>query len=793
MSGFNILHPLDRKLFRDLWNIKGQVIAIALVVAAGVATYVLSVAASDSLKKSQQKFYRDYHFAHIFADFKRAPESIVNRLRSIAGINQIEGHISKLTRASVPGFEDSITSQLYSIPDNGRPILNQLYLKKGRLASINSSDEIVVSDAFVDAHKLHLGDKISVLINGTFRSMIIVGVALSPEFIYQISPSQFVPDYKRFVIIWVPQKYLASAYNMQGAVNSISLSVAVGADRLEIIKQLDSELARYGSLGAIERKDQLSNRYLTEEFSQLEYMAVIYPIIFLSVAIFLLNIVIGRIINTQREQIGILKAFGYTDLSIGIHYFKLVGIIVLIGLSIGLLAGIWLGLGMSQMYAQYYRFPELVYEPSNRLFIVAIVLNMSAAFVGSWQAVRRAVSLTPIEAMRPLTPSVYHKSLIELPVLSWFVSRLTKMILRNLGAKPVKALLTVVGIAMSCAIMVVANFFPSALDQMLRTQYLWSQQEDLVVTYQDDASHKGMSSIRKIEGVQYVEPFRSVAVKFHNGRKEVRSLIQGIKKNSELKLLIDTKRRRYAIPQAGIILTKYLAKTLNIYPGDSVDIEFLQGRKFRRKVKVVGVVTEYLGMSGYMTLRSLNRLAGDYRLMSGSYLLIESKHKAEIIRQLKRVPRVISVSERRQLIKNFLDTLGETILTFVGFMLAFASIITFGVVYNSAKISLSERSRELASMRVLGFTRGEISYILLGELALLVVISLPLGFVFGYLLCAVFATGLQNELYRIPLYIEFSNYTTAAVVVIGSALVSGLIVRRKLDTLDLVAVLKTKE
>ena len=792
MISFNILSPLDRKLFRDLWDIKGQVFAIALVVAAGVATYVLSIAASDSLHKSQQQFYRDFHFAHIFADFKRAPESIVNRLRSITGINQVEGHISQMTRLSVPGFEDSITSQLYSIPDSGRPLLNQLYLRKGRLTGLNSTNEIVISDAFVDAHKLRLGDKISVLINGTFRTMTIVGVALSPEFIYQLSPSQYIPDYKRFAIIWMPQKYLASAYNMQGAINSISLTVAVGADRLNLIKLLDRELARYGSLGAIERKDQLSNRYLTEEFSQLAYMAIIYPIIFLGVAIFLLNIVIGRIVSTQREQIGILKAFGYTDLSIGIHYFKLVGIIVLIGLSVGLVAGTWLGLGMSEMYAQYYRFPKLIYEPSNTLYIVAIVLNLTAAFMGSWQAVRKAVSLTPIEAMRPVTPSVYHKSLVELPVLSWFVSRLTKMIFRNLGARPVKAFLTIVGIAMSCAIMVVANYFPSALDQMLRVQYLWSQQEDLVVMYQEDASQKGMSTIRKIEGVEYVEPFRSVAVKFRNGRKEVRSLIRGVKKNSELKLLIDTKRRRYNIPQAGIVLTSYLAKTLKIKPGDSVDVEFLQGRKFKRKVKVVGVVTEYLGMSGYMSLRSLNRLAGDYRLMNGSYLLIDNKHKAEIIRQLKRVPRVISVSERRHLINNFLETLGETILTFVGFMLAFASIITFGVVYNSAKISLSERSRELASMRVLGFTRGEISYILLGELALLVVISLPVGFVFGYLLCAVFALGLQNELYRIPLYVEFSNYMTAAVAVTGSALVSGLIVRRKLDTLDLVAVLKTK-
>ncbi len=793
IKSLKFLVPLDRKIFRDLWNIKGQLLAIALVVAAGVATYILSTAASNSLQKSQQHFYRENHFANIFVEFKRAPISIVRRLENISGINFVESHISKLTRASLLGFSDSITVHLYSIPDNGRSVLNQLYLSKGRLPSFNHSNEVVVSDAFVSAHQLRLGDKLSVLINGSFRSVTVVGVALSPEFIYQISPGQFIPDYKRFAIIWMSQRILANAYNMQSAVNAASFSVAPGADRKDIVKRIDRELARYGGLGAIERKDQISNRYLTEEFNQLAQMAFVYPIIFLGVAIFLLNIVIGRIVSTQREQIGILKAFGYTDFHIGLHYFKLVGVIVLLGVLLGLVIGTWLGYGLSQLYAEYYRFPQLIYEPSKNIYITAIALNFSAAFIGSWLSVSKAVKMTPVEAMRSAPPSAYHKSLVELPILRFFISRLTKIILRNLGSRPFKSILTIIGISMSCAIMVVANYFPSALNQMLRLQYLWSQQEDLLVTYQSDVSQKGMSSIRKIEGVQYVEPFRNVAVKFRNGRKEVRSVIKGVRIGSQLKLLIDTKRRQYPIPQSGIILTEYLAMTLGIQAGESIAVEFLQGRKNKRTVNVVGTVKEYLGMNGYMSLRAINSMSGDSGLMSGSYLLIQANDQKVIIDQLMRIPKVVSVSERRQLMRNFLSTLGEMILVFSGFMLSFATIITFGVVYNSARISLSERSRELASMRVLGFTRSEISYILLGELALLVVIAIPVGFVVGYWLSALFAAGLKNELYRIPLYIEAANYNAAAMLVIGSALISGLIVRHKLDSLDLVAVLKTRE
>lgn len=787
------MKTLDRKLRRDLWSMRSQALAIALIIVSGVATFIMSISTLDSLMLTRRLFYREYRFADAFASLKRAPESLVDQIREIRGVEQVESRVVAEVRLRVPGFEEPVVGRLVSIPDEGQPLLNQVYLRKGRLVGPGAEDEAIASEAFAVAHNLEPGDKIEAIINGRLETLTIVGIALSPEYIYEIGPGAIFPDFEHFAVLWMARTPLGTAYDMEGAFNDLVLRLSPRSDLENILDRLDVLLAPYGGLGAYGRKDQLSHRYLSEEFRQLEQLAAIFPTIFLGVAAFLLNIVITRLVNTQREQIAILKAFGYRNIQIGIHYTKLVLIVVLIGIVGGVGAGIWLGKGLSGLYSAFYRFPFLNFELRPAVAIIAALISIGAALLGTLWAVRRAALLPPAEAMRPETPVRYRETLIERIGLKRYLSQPSRMIARHIGRSPVKSLLSIAGIAFACAIMMVGRFQEDAVDFMIDVQFGLSQRQDLTVTFVEPASRESLYEIRGVRGVLHAEPFRSVPARLTFRHRSYRTAIEGVNQGGDLQRLLDADLRVVRLPPAGIVLTDYLGKILGVQAGDELTVEVLEGSRPTRTVPVAGFVSQYIGISGYMDLSALNRLMREGDLISGTYLAVDSRYKEDVYNALHEMPRVAGVVVRENAIRNFYETMGETLLIFTLINTILAGTIAFGVVYNSARIALSERGRELASLRVLGFTRGEISYILLGELGILTLFAIPVGFVIGHGVCAYLATRLQSDLYRVPLVLETDTYAFAATIVLLSGVFSALIVKRKLDRLDLVAVLKTRE
>jgi len=787
------MKSLDKKLWRELWAMRMQALAIAMVIVSGVAIFIMSLSTLDSLYETRENYYRNHHFAQVFSSLKRAPLSFVKHIETIPGVDKVETRVVAYVNIDVDGFSDPVSGHLLSLPDNSSGLLNQIYLRKGRLLDSKRDNEIVLSEEFAIAHNLKMGDKLHATINGRRKTLTVVGHALSPEYIYQIAPGAMFPDKLRYGVLWMARKPLATAYDMDGAFNNVTLTLSKDSNEQDVIDRLDELLKSYGGIGAYARKDQLSNRFLSEELKQQQTIATVFPVIFFGVASFLLNVVISRLISLEREQIATLKAFGYSNFSVGLHYAKLVLMIVGLGIIGGLGAGIWMGKGMSDIYMELYSLPFMIYVLRPEVIIAAALISIVVALLGTIYAVRTAARLVPAQAMRPEPPAIYHATLVErLGLQRWF-SQPTRMILRHIERRPLKSLLTILGISMACGTMMTGGFQEDAIKHMVDVQFGMSQRSDITAIYTEPTSQGSLYSLQSLRGIEHAEGFRVVPAKLQFEHRFYRTSVQGIQSGGELMRLLDTELKVIHLPQDGVILTDYLAELLHIQVGDMLTIEVLESNRPKVQVPVVGTAKEYLGVNAYMQREALNRLLKEGNVISGALLKVDELYQREVYSKLKDMPRIAGVVEQKSAIKSFYETMAETILFFTFITTLLGGSIAFGVVYNSMRIALSERNRELASLRVLGFERDEVAYILLGELALLTLVAIPIGMLIGYGLCAYLAFQFDTDLYRVPLVLGINVYAFAALVVIASSIISAIMIWRNLAHLDMVAVLKSKE
>lgn len=788
------MRPLDRKIFRDLIHLRGQFVAVALVVTCGVASYVSMVSTYRSLLLSQSEYYSAYRFANVFAQLKRAPESVANQIRDIAGVAAVRTRVVRDVTLDVPGLSEPATGRLISIPDRQAPVLNDLFLRQGRYVAEGRSEEVVASEAFVLANQLHVGDSISGVLNGRWKKLVIVGVALSPEYVYEVrSGAEFAPDNRHFGVLWMGYEALASSFNMEGAFNDVSVTLSPGSSEEDVIARMDQILTRFGGTGAYGREEQVSHRFLSDEIAQNRVTGTAIPAIFLGVAAFLLYIVLSRLVGTQRSEIAILKAFGYSNSQVGTHYLKMAFLPVLASVVVGIGLGLYLGSGLTEMYANFYRFPVLHYEVEPRLIVMTVFLSMGAAVLGALAAVRQAVSLAPAEAMRPEPPAKYRLGWTAKIGLDRICSPAVRMIFRSLERRPVKALMTSFAMALAIAMLIVGLYFFDAFNYVLAFQFRNVQREDIMVAFNEPRSSEAAFSLAQLPGVLRSEPFRIVPARLRFEHRSKRTSIFGLRDDASLRRVIDKDMNALHLPPEGLMLTTKLAEILDVRAGQMVTVEILEGARPVHSIPVVGLADELIGISAYMDASALNRLMHEGGTVSGGFLAVDSLQLASLYSDLKRTPAVSAVVLREAAFKSFNDILYQSLAIFTTVLVAFACVIASGMVYNGARIALSERGRDLASLRVLGFTQGEIGVMLLGEQAILTFAAIPLGFAIGYGICSLMPLLLNTELYRMPLVVNRSTYALSFLVVVMAAFASGLVIHRRLRHLDLIEVLKTRE
>lgn len=787
------MRTIHRKLLRDLIALKGQVAAIAVVLAAGVMTLIIAVTTLDAISLTQDRFYGDYRFADVFVDLKRAPEGLAERLREIPGVDHVETRVSAPVRVDVPGYPDPIRGKLLSIPDGRQPTLNQLHLREGSLPEPGRDDQMLISEPFSEAHDLRPGDTLTAIIRGRLTTMTVSGVALSPEFVYQIGPADLLPDYERFGVLWMNRRALANAFGMDGAFNNAVISLQEEADAASVIDAVDALLARYGGTGAHDRDDQASHQFLSLELDQLRVMAIFLPTLFLGVAAFLLNVLMGRIVRTQRQQVAVLKAFGYSNGDMAVHYGLLTGLIVLIGLVAGVGLGAWAADALAAVYMEYFRFPAISFRLQPQVLLLAVVVASGAAALGTFRAVRGAVGLPPAEAMRPPAPETFRQGWLERSRPGRFLDQPTRIIVRNLLRHRMKSGLSVLGVGLSGALLLVGSYQFGAVDDMLDKQYRLMHTMDVSLNFSEPTSAHAVAGLLHKPGVQFVEGFRSVPVRLVNDGRGYRTAILGMDAEPHLRRLIDTRGQRQRLPREGLVLTDYLADYLGVRPGGTVQVEVMEGHRRTLEVALAATVSEPVGVSAYMERRALNNLMREGPAISGVWLLTDESRHAELYEALWDAPRIASIGligEAEAAIRDYID---DTVLVMMGVLLLLAGSITFAVAYNNARIAFAERARELATLRVLGYTRGEVGWILLGEIAALTLLAIPLGWLLGTGFALALSEAMSTELFRVPFVITPRTYAFGAAGVLVATVLSVLLILRRLRGLDMVSALKTVE
>lgn len=787
------LRMLDRKLLRDLWAMRAQAVAIAAVMAAGVTMFVAYFSNFDSLQRARAAYYDEARFADVFATLKRAPSRIEARLAAVPGVHAVDTRVVADVTLDVPGMSDPATGHLISMPERERPRLNDIYLRRGRWLDAARPDEVLASELFCESHGLNPGDRLGAIINGRRRELTIVGIVLSPEYVYAIAPGELFPDAKRYGVFWMNRRSLASAFDMEGGFNDVSLELASGAPSPDVIATVDRLLEPYGGRGAIPRSLQISAWTLDNELTQLQTFGLLVPAIFLAVAAFVLHIALTRALALQRSQIAALKALGYSNAAIAWHYVKWALVVAGIAAVTGVAMGAWVGSSFIGIYNAFFRFPTLAYHLSSGLVLLSIAGTLVVAALGAQSAVRRAVRVPPAEAMRPEPPARYRRSIVESRWRPLRLSFAMRMIVRTLERQPMKAFASTIGIAFAVAVLFVGLAFMDVMNVLVEEQFNRTMRQDATLTFAEPRSGRALHDVAHLPGVLEVEPMRTVPARIRAGTRSRTLAITGLTAMPRLMRVIDRTHGPVAMPPDGLVLSQMLGQVLGVAEGDTLRVEVLEGRRLVHDVPVAAMVDDALGLQAYMRLEALHRLLREGDTVSGTALTMDFAERDRFYAAVKAMPAIAGVAMRDTALQNFRDTMAEHMNLSIFINVIFAAIIAFGVVYNSARVSLSERSRELASLRVLGFTRAEISLILLGEIAILTILALPLGVAIGYQIGRLIMAQFTNEVYRLSFVVKPATIAWACLTVIAATIVSSLLVRRRLDRLDLVAVLKTPE
>ena len=788
------MRALDRKLFRDLTRMKSQAIAIALVVASGVALFVATMTTYRSLRMSEAVFYREQRFAQVWSGLGpgRAPLSVARDIARLPGVTAVDPRLVARAILDVRGLDVPASAVLVSISPRPEHPLNDLYVRRGRHVEPGRADEVMISEAFAEKNHLGPGDSIMATVAGHRTALHIVGVALSPEFVMPVEPGSAAPDDQRFGILWIARDQLEALLDMRGSFNDIALGLAPGTQDAPVIAAVDRILTPYGGAGAYARVNQASHVMLEEHIVQLRGLTLLVPSIFLLVAAFLVNVVLARLIATQREQIGMLKAFGYSNARVAIHYLELTLVIVVLGVVLGMPVGVWLGRLMAVFYATFFRFPALVFELEPAIAVGGVAVAVAAATAGALGTLRRVVAMPPIVAMTPEVPA-FRRTLLDHIGITPLLSSATRMIVRNLTKRPLRSGLASAGMAFAVAIVVLGGSSADGINRMRDVQYEAIQREDISVALDHPRALGTARDFLALPGVRQAEPYRVVPARLLGRGHREDIALYGLPEGGVLRNVVDTAYRRVPRLGAGVTVTGWTARRLGLVPGDLIAIEIRENHRRVVMARLDATIEDPFGQAGYMELGALGRLLGEPETYSNASLLIDPTRAPALYDQLEQAPHAMAIAIRRSTLAAH-RAMAETPINFIRtIVVVFAIIIAFGVVYNTARIALAERSRELATLRVLGFTRSEASRILLGEIAILAAPAIPLGMALGYRLAGAVAAAMTGSRMHIPWIVSPSTYALAVVVFAASALVSALVVRRRIDRLDLVEVLKARE
>lgn len=792
------MNPLHRKLARDLWQRKGSLITLLVIIAIGVGAYVGTASVWRDLDNARRDYYRNQRLAHFVVDLKRLPQWAVAETRALPGVSELRGRVRQSVLMELPGVQRPIPGAMVSMPQRRRPVLNDVLLRAGSWFSGSNEKEVILDHAFAEAHALRPGDRIKALLLDRQHDLLVVGIAQSPEFIYLIPPDGgFAPDPARYGVLYTSERFLQDSSDLQGAWNQLigTLHDSSPTSVNNMLALLADRLDPFGVTLTTSMRDDPSVRYLEDELAGLEVQSRVMPMLFLGVAALVLNVLLGRLVAQQRTVIGTLRALGYGAAVVTRHYLSYGLAVGLAGGLAGIAMGWWIQAEMIAMYHDFFALPGLAQRMHLDVAITGLGISVLFALAGTWKGVRNAAGMAPADAMRPPAPERGGRILPErIPALWRRIPFSGKMVLRTVFRNPFRSLVSVLAAAISSALVFTALSMVDALDYLMRYEFERVAHQDFTVALRDPDAVSTETEVVRMPNVAFTEPQLGVVSDLSRGAYRKRTGVMGLPPGGRLYTPLGHDGQPLVIPDAGLVLTRKLAEILHAQPGDSLRLRPLIGRRVEVEAVVSGVTDNFFGLSAYADIRYLSRLLGEAQAANTVLGALQPGTTPDaLLDELKKRPTIVGIGERLRAFALLEESFGETMGAMIGVMVFFSGTIAFGSVLNSALVSLSERQREVATLRTLGYRSGQVSGLFVGEGLLLNGAGVVAGLFAGVGLAHLLSLAYSTELYRFPAVILPGTLLLSALLVVLFVVAAQLILFRMVRRLDWLAVLNVKE
>lgn len=789
---------LLKKLWRDLYARKGSFLSLVMILTIGLGIYVGMGSVWYDLDGARARYYRQQRLADFWIDMKRMPEGQLYRAATVPNVQAVRGRVHVGALLDVDGPDELFSGTVISMPAQRRPVLNDVLLRSGMWFSSPDAEEAILNDSFAEANGIQTGDRIKVLLMDQEHEVLVVGTAMSPEFVYLLPPGgALAPDPARFGVVYMPERFLQDAADLRGAYNEI-IGRVHNDDKTEVdnaLALIGDRLDAYGVVNSTPKEHQASYRFLADELRGLRVMAFLVPGLFITVAAMILNVLLSRVIAQQRVIVGTLRALGYTRGQIMTHF-------VGFGLSVGVLGGLfglalgqWMQGGMVRLYKQFFALPNLEQHFYPGVNISAWLAVLVFALLGTMLAVRKAARLEPAEAMRPPPPEKGGRMPLEHIGFIWqLLSFRWKMISRAIYRNPLRSTAGILATAISTALICSTIAMQDSIDFMMEFQFREVAHQDVTISFRDPEGFRALREVQDFPGVSSVEPQLGIACDFQHGPHRRRSGITALPQNPRLYTPLDSNKNSIPIPDRGIILSEALAKILHAEVGSVLNVRPLIGERKQVEAPVVAVVPTYMGLDAYAGIDYISGLIGeDLVVNTVQTRFYGGAPRQPFNREVRQLRTVIGTDDRERAFRQLDETFGETNQIMVSITILFAGLIAFGSVFNAALVSLSEREREVGTFRVLGYTPLQITAIFAGETFVLNVIGIGLGMVFGIGLVHLFSLAYSSELFRLPVVLDPSAFLVSGLLMISFTSFSQLIVYRMIRRFPWLTVLKVKE
>jgi putative ABC transport system permease protein len=790
---------LDRKLWREARGSLALLGAITSVIAVGVMCFIYMRSTHHNLSLARWQYYAQCRMADFWVDVKKAPLVEVERLTELPGVTAIRPRIQFYATVDLAQVASPLNAMVLSLPDEreAQPIINDIVLETGGYFTDRRANEVIVNSAFARRQGIRPGQTIHLILNNRRQELLVVGTAISSEFIYLVAPGSIAPDREHFGVFYLKRTFAEEVFDFDGATNQIVglLDPEHQEHSQDILRRIESMLAPYGVVTSYPRRTQTSNQFLSDELRGLGLFSTMMPAIFLVVGALVLNVLMVRLVDQQRVTIGTLKAIGYPDATIFLHYTKFALALALGASLVGLVLGYGMANFVTSLYRMFYEFPNLENHIYAGTYSGGVAVAIVCALVGSLQGARTALALKPAEAMRPKPPA--RGGAIWLEQFAWLWQRLSfgwRLVLRNVFRNPLRSAVGMFAAAMGAALLVCGFILANAITFLIDFQFERVTRSDVDLHFKDERGVAALFEARSLPGVDRAEPVFDVSCTFIHGPHRRRSGIMGVAPGSRLTTPRDTQGRAIRVPETGLAMSRKLAELLEIIPGDYVTVLPTRGLRHELRVRVAELSDSYIGMAVYADIRFLGRLLREEFALNGVQLALDTSPRSmrQFYAQIKQLPAVQSVNARADTIEN-MNFIVATQRIFISLLVLFAGVIFFSSLLNSSLIGLAERRREVATLRVLGYTEWQIGGLFLRESLVINSLGTLLGLPLGYSLALLLSKLYNTEMFRFPLITPPNVWfgTIAAAVIF--ALAAHGVVQLTINRQDWLEASKTKE